>query len=91
MVWTITGQQTKGSLPVDDVRIYNKSLGLGEILGLAGVEATLYGPLEATSNIVPRIPDPVVDPNYYPANPDIIDFRDYAAFGDGWLETVLWP
>jgi hypothetical protein len=63
----------------------------GEILGLAGVEATLYGPLEAVSNIIPRVPDPAVDPNFYPANPDIIDFRDYAAFGDGWLETVLWP
>jgi hypothetical protein len=56
---------------IDDVRIYNKSLDLGEILGLAGVEATLYGPLEAVSNIIPRVPDPAVDPNFYPANPSI--------------------
>jgi hypothetical protein len=76
---------------IDDVRIYNKSLGLGEILGLAGISATLYDPLDATSNIIPRVPDPAVDPNFYPANPDIIDFRDYAAFADGWFETVLWP
>ncbi len=76
---------------VDDVRIYNKSLSAGEVLGLAGLSVSFYDPLEIATNLVPRVPDPAVDPNYYPSNPDIINFGDYDVLADNWLEEVLFP
>jgi hypothetical protein len=76
---------------IDDVRIYNKNLGLGEILGLAGLSVTLYDRLDAPGNLVPRVPDPAVDPNYYPSNPDIVNFNDYDVLADDWLTEALWP
>ncbi|UCF43795.1 MAG: LamG domain-containing protein, partial [Planctomycetota bacterium] len=77
---------------VDDVRIYDRSLKVGEVLGLAGVSTSFYDPLEEPTNLVVRVPDPAVDPNYYPSNPDIINFGDYDAFANKWLEgPTLWP
>jgi hypothetical protein len=77
---------------VDDVRIYDRSLSVGEVLGLAGVETSFYDPLEEPTNLVVRVPDPAVDPNYYPSNPDIINFADFDILADKWLEgPTLWP
>ncbi len=77
---------------VDDVRIYDRSLSAGEVLGLAGLSTSFYDPLEKTTNLVPRVPDPAADANYYPSNPDIINFGDYDVLADKWLEgPTLWP
>jgi len=76
---------------IDDVRIYNKSLTPAEVLGLAGVSEAQYGPLDVSSNVLPRIPDPVYVPAYDPNNPDIIDFRDYSVLADNWLEDLQFP
>jgi hypothetical protein len=77
---------------VDDVRIYDRSLSVGEVLGLAGVSTSFYDPLEEATNLVVRVPDPAVDANYYPSNPDIINFADYDVLADKWLEgPTLWP
>ena len=77
---------------IDDVRIYNKSLGVGEVLGLAGVSTSFYAPLEVPTNLVVRVPDPATDPNYYPSNPDIVNFQDYDVLAEHWLEgPILWP
>jgi hypothetical protein len=77
---------------VDDVRIYDRSLSVGEVLGLAGISTSFYDPLEEPTNLVVRVPDPAVDPNYYPSNPDIINFADFDALADKWLEgPTLWP
>jgi hypothetical protein len=84
------GRAMNGS--IDDVRIYDKSLSIAEIMGLAGIYGTVYVPLEEPTNLVPRVPDPAVDPNYYPDNPDIVNFEDYDALVDNWLEEQqLWP
>jgi hypothetical protein len=77
---------------IDDVRIYNRSLSEGEVVGLAGLSTTFYEQLETVANLVVRVPDPAVDPNYYPSNPDIINFADYDVLADKWLEgPTLWP
>jgi hypothetical protein len=85
-----TGRLMKGR--IDDVRIYDKSLSAGEVLGLAGLSTTFYDSLETATNLVVRVPDPAVDPNYYPSNPDIINFDDYDVVAEKWLEgPTLWP
>jgi hypothetical protein len=93
---TSVGQDPQGGRvmigKVDDVRIYDRSLNAGEVLGLAGLSTTFYDPLEEPTNLVVRVPDPAVDPNYYPSNPDIINFSDYDVLADKWLEgPTLWP
>ena len=76
---------------IDEVRYYNFPLTKGSIAVLAGNEGDIYAPLELPSNYVPRVPDPEVDPNYYPENPDIINFQDFTVLGDNWLKEILFP
>ena len=84
-----TGRLVKGR--IDDVRIYDSSLTVDEIMGLAGVEGTIYFPLDEPTNLVVRVPDPAVDANYYPSNPDIVNFKDYDVMADNWLKEYLFP
>lgn len=76
---------------IDEVRFYNYPLQPGEIAVLAGIEGTIYVPLNLPANLVPRVPDPVVDPQYYPDNPDIVNFKDFDVLADNWLKQVLFP
>ncbi|MHC4912484.1 MAG: LamG domain-containing protein [Planctomycetota bacterium] len=76
---------------IDDVRIYDSSLTVNEIMGLAGVPGVIYFPLDEPTNLVVRVPDPAVDPNYYPGNPDIVNFQDYDVMADNWLKEYLFP
>jgi hypothetical protein len=74
-----------GSL--DDVRIYDYTLSTGEIMSLAGVEGTVYLPLNTPANLSPKVGPVGYDPN----NLDIINFLDYGVIADDWLAEVLWP
>ena len=77
---------------IDEVRFYNYALEHGEILYLAGMYGDIYMPLTNTpANLVSRVPDPAVDPQYYPENPDIVNFKDFGALADSWLNEVLFP
>ncbi len=76
---------------IDDVRFYNYGLQKGEIAVLAGLQGSIYVPLDLPTNLVPRVPDPAVDPQYYPDNPDIINFLDYSIVARDWLKEALWP
>ncbi len=76
---------------IDEVRYYNYALQPGNIAVLAGLQGSIYVPLDVKANFVPRVPDPAVDPNYYPDNPDIVNFEDYSVVADNWLDEILWP
>jgi hypothetical protein len=76
---------------IDDVRIYDSSLTVNEIMGIAGVPGVIYFPLDEPTNLVVRVPDPAVDANYYPSNPDIVNFDDYDVMADNWLKEYLFP
>jgi hypothetical protein len=65
----------RGSM--SDVRIYDYSLSLGEILALTGIDWIEYVPLHS----------PPSDIN----GDGVIDFKDYAAFANHWLQQHLWP
>jgi len=71
---------------MDDVRLYNKTLTAGEIMGIAGAEGFVYVPLDSDADLVVGDKDPC-----YPDVDDQIDFADYAALADNWLEQHLWP
>ena len=58
---------------------------------LTGLSVSFYDPLDAPGNLVPRVPDPAVDPNYYPSNLDIVNFLDFDVLADDWLTEALWP
>jgi hypothetical protein len=73
---------------MDDVRLYNRTLTTGEVMGIAGVEGFVYLPLDSVADLVVGIQDPN-DPNA-PVD-DQVDFRDYAILGDNWLTEWLWP
>ncbi|UCC22475.1 MAG: hypothetical protein JSW23_11995 [Planctomycetota bacterium] len=73
---------------IDDVRLYNKTLTLGEIMGLYGIEGMVYLPLESDADLVigeknPSDPCAPID--------DQVDFRDYDVLADNWLKQYLWP
>jgi hypothetical protein len=76
---------------IDEVRYYNYALNAGEVAVLAGLQGSIYVPLDVPANYVPRVPDPAVDPNYYPDNPDIVNFEDFDVLADNWLAEILWP
>jgi hypothetical protein len=76
---------------IDEVRYYNYALPHGEVAYLAGLEGEQYVPLESAANLVPRVPDPTVDRQYYPENPDIVNFTDFGVLADNWLNEVLFP
>jgi hypothetical protein len=73
---------------VDDVRIYDQTLTVADIMGLAGVEGIVYVPCGSPADLVIGIKDPN-DPNQ-PID-DQVDFLDYAMFADNWLQEFLWP
>ena len=94
--FTIGSFETSGdSYPawgdIDEVRYYNYALSHGEVAHLAGLSGNIYVPLDVPPNLVPRVPDPAVDPNYYPSNPDIVNLRDFDVLADSWLNQVLFP
>jgi hypothetical protein len=63
---------------MDDVRIYERTLSAGEVLGIAGLSGTHYLPLE------PWCADTDKDDNK-------VDLIDYAVLADYWLEEILFP
>jgi len=94
------GRRPGGSSPmtglIDDVRVYNCGLSHGEIAVLAGLEGTIYVPLDLPTNLVPKDPCDSEDPNlgtgaFDPNNMDIINFLDYRIMARDWLKEVLWP
>jgi len=91
--WSVIGsaaQTTNGYFEgiIDDVRLYNKTLTVGEVMGVAGVEGEVYLPLDSIADLVVGIKDPN---NSGEPIDDQIDFRDYAVLGDNWLDEILWP
>ncbi|MCJ7693324.1 MAG: LamG domain-containing protein, partial [Sedimentisphaerales bacterium] len=76
---------------IDEVRYYNYALPHGEVAYLAGLEGEQYVPLKSAANLVPRVPDPAVDRQYYPENPDIVNFTDFGLLADSWLNEILFP
>jgi hypothetical protein len=88
----LIGMNTSGGHPgssfngkIDDVRLYNKTLTLEEIRGLAGFS---YMPNPSVANIAPKDPPP---DHYDPNAPDLVNFLDYAKQADNWLDEFLWP
>jgi hypothetical protein len=80
---------------MSDVRIYGRTLTIGEIMGLGGMSGDVYVPNTSVANISPKDPDLSPDPNlwdsYDPNNPDIVNFLDYDLLAKNWLEEYLWP
>ncbi len=72
---------------IDDVRLYNKTLTIADIVALAGIEE-VYMPNTSVANIAPKTPPPT---NYDPNDPDIVNFNDYEVMAGNWLEQFLWP
>jgi hypothetical protein len=72
---------------LDDVRIYDYTLGVGKIMYLAGVEGTVYLPQESPANLYPKVGPYGWDPN----NVDVINFMDYDVMAADWLVETLWP
>ncbi|UCF44387.1 MAG: LamG domain-containing protein, partial [Planctomycetota bacterium] len=73
---------------IDDLRLYNKTLPIGEIMGIAGVAGEVYVPNTSIANIAPKTPPPT---NPDPNDPDIVNFLDYDVLAGNWLEQFLWP
>jgi len=78
--------QFKGA--VDDIRMYNMTLTIGEVMGIAGLTGEVYVPNRSKANIVAIEPQPV---NFDPNNPDLVNFLDYDVLASHWLEEYLWP
>jgi len=81
---------------VNEIRIYDYAVSLGEALALLGQEGVMYVPLNSPANYVPKDPCDSADPNLGsgaldPNNLDIINFRDYLVIANNWLEEILWP
>jgi hypothetical protein len=81
---------------VNEIRIYDYAVSLGEALALLGQEGIMYVPLNSPANYVPKDPCDSADPNLGsgaldPNNLDIINFRDYLVIANNWLEEILWP
>ncbi|MHC4500045.1 MAG: hypothetical protein ACYS21_13130, partial [Planctomycetota bacterium] len=81
---------------VNEFRIYDYAVSLGEALALMGVEGVVYVPLDSPANYVPKDPCDSADPNLGtdaldPNNLDIINFRDYVFMANNWLKEILWP
>jgi hypothetical protein len=73
---------------LDDIRLYNKTLNIGEIMGIAGLTGEIYVPNPSNANFVVKSP---YLPNYDPNNPDIVNFVDYEVLADNWLTEYMWP
>ncbi|UCG46121.1 MAG: LamG domain-containing protein [Phycisphaerales bacterium] len=75
------GNPFNGAL--DEIRLYNRPLSQGEIAHLAGRTGTFTQPLYLL--MAPQ--DAAIDMN----GDGTIDFKDYAALADIWLDVLLWP
>ena len=76
---------------LDDIRFFAKAIPAAEIAYLADDtpgDGVLYVPLNSPANLVPKVGDPGV---YNPANPDVVNFKDFAVLADEWLEEQIWP
>jgi len=76
---------------MDELALYGRVLTDAEIAYLADTtpgDGTLYVPLTSAVNIVTKVGDAGV---YNPANPDVVNFVDYAELLNHWLEEQLWP
>jgi hypothetical protein len=73
---------------MNDVRIYDYTLSVAEVMGIAGMVGEVYIPNQSVANIVPVTPEPN---SYDPNNPDIVNFVDYELMADNWLTEYLWP
>jgi hypothetical protein len=89
--WEAPGWSEPIDGAIDEFRYYDYALEAGEVAVLAGLQGSIYFPLDVPTNLVPRVPDPAVDPNYYPDNPDIVNFEDFDVLADNWLAEILWP
>jgi len=89
--WEDPGYESLVHGAIDEVRFYNYALPWSEIAVLAGLHGSIYIPLNVPANLVHRVPDPAVDPHYYPDNPDIVNFKDFGVLADNWLKEVLFP
>jgi hypothetical protein len=91
--WNGTLRFFKGRM--SDVRIYGRTLAIGEIMGLGGMTGLIYVPNTSVANISPKDPNLSPDPNlkdgYDPNNLDIVNFLDYDLLAENWLEEYLWP
>jgi hypothetical protein len=65
---------------IDDVRVYDYALSQGEVVWLAS-DGTGYVPLTAPFNLYDK----------EAADEQIINFRDFAALFESWLEERKWP
>ena len=79
---------------VDDIRMYKRTLTVGEVYGIAGMSGEVYVPNTSVANISPKDPclsEPNYRDTYDPNNPDIVQFLDYEILASNWLEEYLWP
>ncbi|UCC22343.1 MAG: LamG domain-containing protein [Planctomycetota bacterium] len=81
---------------IDEVRYYDYALEAGEVAVLAGLQGSIYVPLDVPANLVPKDPCDSADPNlgtgaFDPNNMDIVNFLDYSVLADNWLDETLWP
>ena len=65
---------------IDDVRVYNYGLSLGEVAWLA-TEGSGYVPLDSPANIYDE----------EPSGHKIVNFKDFALLAQHWLQQTLWP
>lgn len=68
---------------IDDLRIYDRELSLGEVGWLAGKTAPYMHDLSYL--LTPQ--DPAIDAH----DDGVIDFKDFAVLADQWLDEQLWP
>lgn len=76
---------------MDELTLYGRALSDAEVAYLADTTPTdgsLYVPLNSAANVAPKVGDVGV---YNPANPDVVNFLDYALLIDSWLDETLWP
>jgi hypothetical protein len=71
---------------IDDVRIYDYSLPISEILALAGSSTLVYMPLDSIADLDVGDKNPT-----FPYMDEYVNFRDYAILGDSWLKEILFP
>ena len=86
--WEDEGWSSQVDGTIDEVRFYNYALQAGEVAVLAGLQGSIYVPLDVPANLVPKSPQ---GGPYDPNNPDIVNFKDYSVMANNWLAEFLWP
>ena len=94
--WEDEGWSSQVDGTIDEVRFYNYALQAGEVAVLAGLQGSIYVPLDVPANLVAKDPCDSADPNlgtgaFDPNNLDIINFLDYDVMAGNWLVEILWP